>query len=474
MPTARALVGGGVVYDNTNVDSKYQPYYYFKATDRYQMYAGRNTGYMYSGSASIMPASTLYDGKPGGNYYCSNLFSGILPYQNPNNQCYLLDNINQYGTSISYYMMFGLPVTITKYRLWNGFAANVIAKLQWAASWPYSRNNDFGNETPQDWALYGTNDGFSWNLIDSRSSQARLPYATANHAKDSSYSEFTISNPTPYKTYKLAVTKGGRTGTSCGKSGCSYAMYQLGEMQLWGYESPDTNCSIHGIDTIFPKAVYPASNGSLSTESVITYQGISSFSKIFTLCPSYIEVRADAKDFYGNAWPGRESHPQSEFVNGSWVSKYCIQSIYYYGYGIPSRISSVWARSHEGWGFNSSLTYVPIGTIWGTGYIDFGASVTISSYKIRGGAEWYNGDISPNSWTLYGSNDFSSWTSISNISSNSSMNYLTYTNFNISSPSSYRYYKMEIKGGKAQQCGKSGCTAYTARIYDMQIVGKIS
>jgi len=54
------------------------------------------------------------------------------------------------------------------------------------------------------------------------------------------------------------------------------------------------------------------------------------------------------------------------------------------------------------------------------------------------------------------------------------MNHLTYTNFTISSPSSYRYYKMEIKGGKAQQCGKSGCTAYTARIYDMQIVGKIS
>ena len=73
-------------------------------------------------------------------------------------------------------------------------------------------------------------------------------------------------------------------------------------------------------------------------------------------------------------------------------------------------------------------------------------------------------------WTLYGSSDNSTWTSIDNrtgITNNDSI-----LNYAIASPASYRYYKMELKNG-ATFSGKSG-TGYTIQVNGLQFMGTIT
>jgi hypothetical protein len=145
------------------------------------------------------------------------LFNGTLPYKNINNSNYLI-NRNNYNPI---YMYFKIPTVLTKYRMYNGFAANIPMGVSY---------NDIGNQTPQAWNLYGSNDDVNWTLVDSRTSQSRFPYATSTDASSSAYVEYTISSPVAYKTYKLDVTLGGRDAYNCTKSGCSYD-YQIGEIQ---------------------------------------------------------------------------------------------------------------------------------------------------------------------------------------------------------------------------------------------------
>ena len=140
--------------------------------------------------------------------------------------------------------------------MWNGFLANYGVPL---------RYGDFGNQTPQAWTLQGSNDDISWTTVDSRSGQSRWDYATSTDPTVSPYSEYSVASPTAYKSYRLVVSTGGRNGWDCGKSGCAYDT-QIGEIQLWGYESPTTPCALHGYNTLLPTAKYYNSSGVVSND----------------------------------------------------------------------------------------------------------------------------------------------------------------------------------------------------------------
>jgi len=107
---------------------------------------------------------------------------------------------------------------------------------------------------------------------------------------------------------------------------------------------------------------------------------------------------------------------------------------------------------------------VGTGVIANTGYLDFGVAVTISSYNMRANTG------TSGAWTLYGSSDNSTWTSIDNrtgITNNDSI-----LNYAIASPASYRYYKMELKNGQTYN-NKSG-TGYTIQVNGLQFMGIIT
>jgi len=214
--TPRALVGGGVTYNPTFINSDYRQYF-----------------------TSV------------NNNLNNCILNGYLPLQNNLNSSY---SYTIAGKSLpSFVFDFRIPTVVTKYRMWNGFMANIGV---------YSRYSDLANQTPQAWSLQGSNDEINWTTVDTRTSQAMLPYASTNDPATSSYSEFTISSPAAYKSYKLVLSGTGRTGFSCDKSGnnCSYET-QLGEVQLWGYESPSTSCALHGYNTLLPTAKYYTSAG---------------------------------------------------------------------------------------------------------------------------------------------------------------------------------------------------------------------
>jgi hypothetical protein len=187
------------------------------------------------------------------------LFTGVLPYTDPYDKDYYcqtlklnplvpnyLPALSTYNAANEIFFTFGLPVTLTKYRIWNGFANGTSGQT----------SANMGLDTPRSWILYGSNDYITWTAIDSRSNQSPLSYATSKLCKDSPYSEYSISSPSAYKIYKLSVTLGASNSSlafDCNKSGCSYFYgWQIGELQLWGYESPTSSCSLHGYDTLLP------------------------------------------------------------------------------------------------------------------------------------------------------------------------------------------------------------------------------
>jgi len=73
---------------------------------------------------------------------------------------------------------------------------------------------------------------------------------------------------------------------------------------------------------------------------------------------------------------------------------------------------------------------------------DFGYAVRVYTYTIDSRART---DLAPKTWTIEGSNDDSSWTTLdtqSNITSWGSIN-----SYSIASPASYRYYRISITAG---------------------------
>jgi hypothetical protein len=433
MPSERVLVGGGTTYDNTQVSATYQPYYKFTTSDNYIW----NSDILYN----PIPSYALPDGTPRNKNYVNNLFTGILPYQNPYDLSYYKNGL-QTGLSFSgikAYFGFGLPVVLTKYRMYNAFTTSIIGNL-------YNDvvENDMGNQTPQDWNLAGTNDGVTWTTIDTRTSQAKFPNATSRLAKNCSYSEYTISGAAAYKNYRLIVTKGGRTATACDKSGCVYKAFQIGEIQLLGYESPTTPCELHGGYTLFQTAKYLNGSGTVLTETSGTTHR-SSFARAFSN--------------FGFRNCNSASADWAAFPNTSSV----LSPFYKY-----------YNASKSAWG---PFGWTRTGNTASTGYLDFGVAVTLSSYNITSGISSQPSYQPRNNcltaWTLYGSNDNSTWTTLDNRSGITSNNAANTYNYTIGSPASYRYYKMDIKGGATTMSDKSG-SYYDAAVNSLQFVGYVS
>jgi hypothetical protein len=420
MPTERALVGGGTTYDNTQVNVQYRPYYKFTTRDNFVW----NSDIVYNINNET---SSIIDGTAKQQYYVNDLFTGVLPYQNPWDSHYK-NNFDKTASNKKAYFSFGLPVVITKYRMYNAFGENVYGNT--TSSYGVISTN-MADETPQDWTLSGSNDQINWTTIDTRSSQSRFPYATDRLAKNCSYSEYTVTGASAYKIYRLIITKGGRSSRNT-KSGVVFYenVFQIGEIQLWGYESPETSCELHGGYALFPSLKYLNSSGTILTETAGT-----AYKTGFPKAWSDFGMRF--KHFVGFVIPTNATIGLSPFYD------------YYAGY-----------MFYSSWG---PFT-VGTGVIADTGYLDFGVAVTISSYNMRA----ITG--SSGAWTLYGSSDNSIWTSIDNrtgITNNDSI-----LNYAIASPASYRYYKMELKNGQTYN-NKSG-TGYTIQVNGLQFMGTIT
>jgi hypothetical protein len=441
MPTERSLVGGGTTYDNTQVSSQYRPYYKFTTSDNFVwrndvlgnistpgsrfVYGGTNV----NDSSYYVAANNIIDGTAKHKDYVNDLFTGVLPYQNPWDSYYKNSFTSLTASNKKAYFNFGLPVVITKYRMYNAFGQNVYGN-----KFDNSQmvEHDMADQTPQDWTLSGSNDQINWTTIDTRSSEARFPYATDRLAKNCSYSEYTVTGASAYKIYRLVITKGGRAGyyDKSGYHGNYYNnVFQIGEIQLWGYESPTTSCGLHGGYTLFPSAKCLNSSGTLLTETAGTAYK-TGFPKVF----SDFGIRTTSSDYYS---PLRVIPPNgNEYFSP------------FYKYN---------TNFYSSWGpFNAA-----IGSIADTGYLDFGVAVTISSYNIRG-------PFAASAWTLYGSNDYSTWTSIDNRTGINSYN--TLLNCAIASPASYRYYKMELK--TSQLYSKSG--QYSTQVNGLNFIGSVT
>jgi hypothetical protein len=253
MPTERVLVGGGTNYDNSYVSSNYQKYYQFRWYDTYDFVGNPGMGNAYLNApygttcnnyGSMNPSSLLY------TINTNRLFTGFLPYQNPYDFYYY----NMASYPIDLYFDFGFPVVITKYRMWNGFTTGVVGPIGNQES-GYKPN--LSELTPKSWILYGSNDGgLTWTSVNTQTNVSVFPYPTSRKCSESSYSEFSTSSTTAYKTYKLTVTRGGLQSQLCSKSGCTTIseLFQIGDIQLLGYEDPTTSCSIHGYDTLLQTA----------------------------------------------------------------------------------------------------------------------------------------------------------------------------------------------------------------------------
>jgi len=402
MPTERILVGGGTMYDNTHVSSTHKSYYKFSVSDNY---VNNTEAIIYSGNR--YNNSSLIDGTTKSINYVNNLFTGILPYQSIYDSFYknsMRGGTTGYVSRSKAYFSFGLPVVITKYRMYNAFGAGVIGNLFDDITNQYG---DMSDQTPQDWYLSGTNDGVTWTTVDARTSQGKFPNATSKLARNCSYSEYSVSGATAYKNYRLIVTKGGRSVSDLRNE----QAFQIGEMQILGYESPSTPCELHGGYTLFPTAKCIDGSGSVLVETPGTGHR-SSFARVF----SNLGFRycANISSDFG-LFPNQSSSVSS-------LNKY-------------------YDLSRSAWG--------PFET-GGVGYLDFGVAVTLSYYNITSGiyADNYNRGYRLTAWTLYGSNDNSTWNSLDN-RSGSDTSYSGIYKYNITSPASYRYYKMEIKNNKS-------------------------
>jgi hypothetical protein len=445
MPSERILIGGGTEYGNSSVESKYRSYYQFRTYDIYEIVGNPQVR-----NGSLLATYYNSDDTRISNTYTiltNRLFTGVLPYTDPYDKNYYCQTLNlpplvpnylpalsTYNAANEIFFTFGLPVTLTKYRIWNGFANGTSGQT----------SANMGLDTPRSWVLYGSNDYINWTEVDSRSNQSPLSYATGKLCKDSPYSEYSITAPSAYKIYKLSVTVGASNSSvafNCNKSGCNYFYgWQIGELQLWGYESPTSSCSLHGYDTLLS-----GTSGSMS--------------KLFGLKNACKEVGIN------EGFSGAPNNDNFGYLSRSW------------------EYFSDWTYEHPEYsilGQTRTLRADCIQTnnVGISASIDMGQALTITSYKILGGyVSMYSGsgNASPRAWTLYGSNDNSTWTSIDS-RNNIALGYTSYLNYDIGSPASYRYYKIEAKpggGGVITGCGKDSC-CYTIKISDLQLVGYIT
>jgi hypothetical protein len=489
----RPLVGAGVNYDplyeyndHYRLPLKYADYYKFKSYDSYLLYGNYSFG---NGSWLAPYTNEVWYGAiyPTVNGYIAEyttltnkLFTGILPYQDPFDNFYYniladrkLDNI---------YFEFGLPVCITKYRIWNGFTNGV--------SGPTSSN--MGLDTPRSWTLWGTNDFINWSVVDSRSNQEPLPYATSKLCRQSPYSEYVIGNrdpvhnsPPAYKTYRLTIDLGPSNSefcTSYNKSGCQshYRPWHIGEIQLWGYENPTAPCSLHGYDTLFPKARPDA--------SMVKLFGLNRACKEPGAVEGGVGMGIDPNSW---SYPGEFSYPYVARL----PDRNTLQMPIYRTRRWRSDNFQRYTRNPDG-----SYVRNPDGSIKGSedndvidphpiaisGSINFGTDVILTSYKMLstgfdgegledtpGGWTGYGRfNYTPTCWTLYGGSN-----SVIDSRRDESVGYLSYSNFAIQSPSSYSSYKLELWGGDFLRCDdyenfrEGDCYWKNVEIADLQLLG---
>jgi hypothetical protein len=366
--TPRALVGGGVTYDPTFINADYRQYF-----------------------TSV------------NNNLNNCILNGYLPLQNTLNSSYSYTNYNK--SLPTFIFDFRIPTVITKYRMWNGFMANIGV---------YQRYSDLGNQTPQAWSFQGSNDEINWTTVDTRTSQAMLTYASTNDPATSSYSEFEISSPAAYKSYRLVLSGRGRTDFGSSKSGV-LSDTQLGEVQLWGYESPSTSCALHGYNTLLPTAKYYTSAG------VVT-----------------------------------NTDPFSSAFNMGTVL------------GISNTIAA-WTTAKN----NAGAFFVSAGATK-DGYIGFDYPMTLTSYKLWAGAgSSAYGNVTTNttySFRIYGASTFGTWTLLDTRTLVATGSAATFT---ISSPALYSYYKISIFNSSVGVSQKSG-GGFVGLIKDIQLQGYLT
>jgi Fibronectin type III domain len=434
MATERVLVGGGTTYDpSLSGNSSY--YYKFKFYDFYK-YMPANTRL---GNRNVfLPYGTERASSSYFSIYTNNLFSGLLPYQNPYDNNYYYNALgywsvhvynacdSNYTNPLTYlYFDFNFPVVLTKYRMWNGFANNIYAQNGngFAASQNAPLSSNIGYDYPRDWILYGSNDWLTWTAVDARTSQT-LSYATDRLCSNSPYSEYSISSPRAYKVYRLSVTKGSPNfliypPNVCNKSGCScyiYYAFQIGEMQLLGYEDPSTSCSLHGYDKINKEFSY---SGSINNN-------------IFSL-GSFV---GQIPDGYTNLTITNINFKKSDVVTDR-----------------PETYKTNWGP------FNSGTSQSVVAS---SGTIDTKIGYIISGYKIKGSSSGAVARL-----VFYGSVDNSYWIQL-NDTNKFTLNSSNYTSFNFSNSYPFRYYKWNLYG--AGYCDKGGCPQVT--VNDIQIIGK--
>lgn len=461
MPNERVLVGGGTIYDPT-LSGNSSNYYKFNWYDFYRFYQRAP----WDISESAPPY--LY-GRYATNIFNYNLFTGILPYQNPYDNNFYYISRRYYGSpspacngsyfSKTYlYFDFNFPVVVTKYRMWNGFAANVYRYDTTSQNYSYTNafSTNIGADYPRDWILYGSNDNFNWTIVDTRTNQT-FNYATDRLCSKSPYNEYSITSPTAYKIYRLSVTKGSTNmpiGINCSKSSCAcyiYPYFQLGEMQFLGYEDPSVSCSIYGGDTKNITVNYSGDTNIGYALVMFAYNETrnTSGNPTYTLTYNYSDL-----DF-------RKYEPLSDFWSNADQGYYELDN------------------SLRGWRSNTRVYISNNNNIAASGVIDLGIAYTLTGYSLRGlvapDAQYgrYPTDMSATSWDWYGSNDNSSWTLIHSVRNDTGTSASYYKSYSITSPGSYRYYKLNLLNGKQwAYCDKSGCYSYPT-VGGLQLIGRV-
>jgi hypothetical protein len=246
MPNERILVGGGTDYSNSVLS--YYKFSYGNQRVSESSYSGVNYNKNY--------AYQTYKRWDAGNRLTVNkLFTGILPLQNTfdTGLVFFYGNGNPYNiVQIPVYFYFNLPVTLTKYRMWNGFASGNYSV--WGGA-------DISGDTPQDWNLQGSNDGIIGQPLTAEPAFHLYLWQPAILLKQSLYGilhKFSGS----IQDVKLTVTKGGRNSVTYAfaiKAAVPHItqISRSEKCSFWAMRIQPPPAVFTGWNTFFPGLTYP-------------------------------------------------------------------------------------------------------------------------------------------------------------------------------------------------------------------------
>ncbi|MGK3987427.1 fibronectin type III domain-containing protein [Sorangium sp. So ce136] len=268
-------------------------------------------------------------------------------------------------------------------------------------SYDITSANDFPDRDPRSWTFEGSNDGLSWNVLDTRTNES----FTSRHQTRS----FTFSNSNAYLYYRLNVSQNLGGGNAL----------QLAELRVGGSLAAGTMPGTPVLDapSVDSDAVTltwtPAANASGYYVRRLNDDG-SGTTEIFTSSTSYTDT---------NLAPGTSYLYQVQAVNGalrgfpSDVSARATTAGVAVLQDITALSSSVPVEQHPGNGVTGeevtkvtdnnpfSKYYEPNSSTWIR--LETPSSV-VTSYSLTSANDAPNRD--PKDWTLEGSNDGTSWT----------------------------------------------------------------